>query len=201
MAAVRLTFVAGQILTAAQCNTFWMNQVVQVCDASGDYPSSPLEGQVVYDKALDSFLAYTGSAWVRVAGVSPTAVQTWTPTVTQSGSVTHTLNEARYIRQGNLVHAWFSATMTGTGTAGNNVNVSLPVTASGSHYVGGCVGAGLVYDNSAGIRYPAQIELASTTAVGFGVETTLSAGLWGTFPNLALAASDALRFQVTYQAA
>jgi len=60
------TFTAGAVLTAADQNTYLMNQVNIVCDAAADYPSAPLEGMTVYDKALDRELRYTGSSWVFV---------------------------------------------------------------------------------------------------------------------------------------
>lgn len=200
MASQFKTFADGDILTGAEVNSFLMKQAVIVCDSSSDYPTSPNEGMLVYDKALDSYVGYTSTAWVTVAALGAAADLSWSPVVTQSGTVSHTVNEARYIRQGPIVHAWFSGTMTGSGTTANAVSVTLPVTAA-SHYVGSCIGAGLVYDASAGIRYPAQIELTASTTVGFGVTTSGSAGLWGVFPNAGLASSDALRFQITYTVA
>gem|GEM_PF-3760708 len=67
MAAQFQTFVAGNVLTASEVNDYLMKQAVIACDSSSDYPGSPVEGMVVYDKALDALLSYT------------TATTTWNP--------------------------------------------------------------------------------------------------------------------------
>jgi hypothetical protein len=53
------TFVSGDVLTAAQVNSFLMKQAVIVCDSSSDYPTSPNEGMAVWDKAADALKIYT----------------------------------------------------------------------------------------------------------------------------------------------
>lgn len=80
MAAQFQTFTAGATLTAAQVNNYLMKQAVIVCDTSADYPS-PVEGMVVYDKALDTYFGYTGAAWRMIATLSAGAVVnvTYTP--------------------------------------------------------------------------------------------------------------------------
>ncbi len=64
-------FLSGAVLTAAQMNTYLMNQSVIVCNNSGDYPSSPVEGMVVFDKAINRGLVYSGSGWVPAFGSMP----------------------------------------------------------------------------------------------------------------------------------
>lgn len=53
------TFVSGDVLTAAQVNSYLMKQAVIVCDSSSDYPTSPNEGMAVWDKAADALKIYT----------------------------------------------------------------------------------------------------------------------------------------------
>ena len=80
------TFLAGDVLTADEVNNYLMKQTTIVCDSDADYPDSPVEGMVVYDKALDRGLLYDGSGWVAVWGTLPTAsVERSTDEVATSG--------------------------------------------------------------------------------------------------------------------
>lgn len=54
---------AGDILTAADVNTYLMNQSVIVC-TSGTRPGSPVEGMVIAETDTDRVYIYSGSAWV-----------------------------------------------------------------------------------------------------------------------------------------
>lgn len=195
MASQFRTFTAGEVLTAANVNAYLMKQAVIVIDSSADLPS-PNEGMVVYDKALDATLMYTGSAWVRVANlVTSTAVQTWTPVVTQSGTVAHTANRAVYIRQGAFVSCWAVLTITGSGTTGNNITVTLPVN---SYYTdtGLVVGAGRV-DDGGTARYIATVEVASANTVVFRPDNAFASAGNG----FALANNDTIQFHAHYLAA
>jgi len=120
----------------------------------------------------------------------------WTPTVTQSGTVTQTA-VARYLKVGRLVIANCRITVSGTGTGGTAVAVSLPVAAENSLHV---VGTSWIYDANPGTRYVCTIDLASTTTVNF-LHDTSGASAWGASPNLALANADQIRFQAIYEAA
>ena len=83
MAARFKTFTAGAVLTASEVNTYLAKQAVISCDSSADYPSSPVEGMVVYDVALDAYLGYTTATtgwrplwnmpWGHVASATGTA--------------------------------------------------------------------------------------------------------------------------------
>jgi hypothetical protein len=61
-----MTFVAGAVLTASQVNTYLMKQAVDICTSS-TRPSSPAEGQVIYETDTDRLLTYTtaGTGWVQ----------------------------------------------------------------------------------------------------------------------------------------
>jgi hypothetical protein len=183
MASIFKTFTAGSVLTAADLNNYLMKQAVIVCDTSADYPGSPLEGMVVYDKALDAQLSYTGAAWVRTVPVTSTAVQTYEPVWAQGATITRTNNEARYIRTGPIVEAWVNLDATSAGTATNAITVSLPVTASGT-VVGTPIGQ-FVFKRSA-VNWVCGVALLNSTttanfviqdfAAGFGATTTIASG-------------------------
>ena len=67
----------------------------------------------------------TGQKWTAaIANQIGAAWETWTPTVTQSGSVTCTVTYAKYAQIQKLVVASAYLTVTGTGTANNPVLVS-----------------------------------------------------------------------------
>lgn len=56
------TFVAGEVLTAADVNTFLAKQAVIVC-TSGTRPAAPVEGMAIYETDTDRFLTYDGATW------------------------------------------------------------------------------------------------------------------------------------------
>jgi len=65
------TFVAGDVLTADQVNTFLMSQSIPVFASeavAGSAIASPQEGQHRFLKDTDALQYYTGSAWVAAGG-------------------------------------------------------------------------------------------------------------------------------------
>jgi hypothetical protein len=151
----------------------------------------------IYETDTDRLLVHNGTTWARFVELG--TPQTWTPTVTQSGSVTATINEARFIRQGRAVDAWFNITATASGTAGNVVTVSLPVAYDG-HATFVNMGAGIVFDSSTTTRYMCSLEATSTTTISF-VHDASGNSAWGVLPNLAIANGDVLRGHVRYTVA
>lgn len=187
------TFTSGAVLTASDVNTYLAQQAVVVC-TSTTRPSSPPEGMVVYETDTDALVTYQGSAWVRTSAVTSSAVETYTPTLTQSSSVAFgTANEARYIRTGCVVEAWVSLTTTAVGTAANKITVSLPVTSSG-HYLGSVVGHAAYRSGST--WYALEATLDTTGAVNFvsGAGTST----FGINPAVTIASGDILRMTVRY---
>ena len=141
---------------------------------------------------VNQFLAGEGGAW-----------SSWSPTVTQSGSVTVTNTRSRFARYGRTIHFSISLVVTGSGVANNGIAISLPVTAAASGAVTG--GTGMLFDTSTGLFRPFLVGPSSTTA--FVVRGT--AGGTGT-PNLgqtgatfgaALAVNDTIEASGTYEAA
>lgn len=90
------TFVAGQVLTAAELNT--------------------------------------AGAW-----------QSYTPTWTQSATITKTTDWARYTQLGKWVQGSIKMTASSAGTANNKILVGLPVTASANNFI---IGSMLIYNDS-----------------------------------------------------
>lgn len=136
-----------------------------------------------------------------VAGTS------WTPTLTQSGTVTKTVTYAEWQQFGKWVFfiAKLSATATGTGNA--KVTISLPVTASTSNFSAVPIGSGAIYDSSAALVYPGLTELESTTTCALQAADQQSAaattvlGLTGTAFSAAIATGDGVFMSGFYEAA
>ena len=63
------TFVAGETLTAANINTYLMNQAVIVC-TSGTRPASPVDGMTIYETDTDRQLTYDGTNWLNPDNVA-----------------------------------------------------------------------------------------------------------------------------------
>jgi hypothetical protein len=74
------TFTAGDVLTAAQVQTFLQDQVVAVyaseAAANAALPS-PAAGQFRFITATEAFEYYTGSEWVNAAGAEVGFEQTF----------------------------------------------------------------------------------------------------------------------------
>lgn len=56
------TFVAGEVLTAANVNTYLMNQAVIVC-TSGTRPASPTAGMLIWETDTNTNRMWDGAAW------------------------------------------------------------------------------------------------------------------------------------------
>lgn len=69
----------------------------------------------------------------RLDAVGPLGAWTaYTPTVTQSATITKSVTYGFYMRVGRTIHGVFFLTASSAGTAGNNVQVGLPVAAYSS---------------------------------------------------------------------
>lgn len=138
---------------------------------------------------VNTYCKHTGDAW-----------NTWTPTVTQSGSVTVTVTRATYWRAGRAIHFQASLAVTGSGTGANPILMSLPVTAASSGHP--ITGGGYIYDATVG-NYPGVAYLNSSTTVGL-ISSTAGAGL-GLLGSITLtaglASGDSVFICGTYEAA
>ena len=143
-----------------------------------NYDFSP--GEVLTAGVMDSL----GAVW-----------ETYTPTLVQSTAVTKTVTNARYGQIQKIVFGALHLVVTGTGVANHVVNIGLPIAArTGS--IGAIIGGGFIYDASTNATYNMAAIQTSTTTIGFLYQTGSE---WGISPNLALAASDQLRFDFFYE--
>jgi hypothetical protein len=140
----------------------------------------------------------TGLKWA--SATAPT--YTWsdyTPTLVQSGTVTATVNWAKYADIGNIRFIDVSLSVTGSGTGANVVTVSIPSSAVST---GAIVGSGYFYDASAPGYLTFIVETASSTTVKFmasggGTSTNKDFLGAGSPFQSALANGDLIKFQAT----
>jgi hypothetical protein len=148
-------------------------------------------GEAIVASDINLYLTGEGGAWT-----------TWTPTITQGGGVACTVTRASYARYGRTIVAMAFLTVTGTGTAGNIVTLSLPVTAA---HGSGVIGSAALSDLSAARTYPGIASLESTTTFSLLGTSTVSAdirlGIATSAFTVALANTDQISFTVTYEAA
>lgn len=196
------TNVAGTTITASWANANVRDQVVNPFASTAARDAAitvPVAGMVAVTTDTNTVWTYSGTAWVQTAQNG--AWTAYTPTLTQSGTVTATVGHAVWARWGRLIVVNVNLTVTGTGTGANAVTVTLPVTAARS---GTTNGTGHIFDSSANTVYTANVITPTTSTVQFyaqGVNVS-TAPLLGSFSfTAALAANDVVTFQAIYEAA
>lgn len=199
---VDLGKVDGQNWSAADVDALEaaINLGVNVC-TSGTRPGSPATGTTIFETDTGDLRIWTGSVWSAVAVPAVGAANIWTPTVTQSGSVTVSVTRAGYQRVGRFVTCNLFLGVTGAGTGANAVVIGgLPFTATGNQ---GVIGTGAVLDQSAAFTYPGFVLLNTTSSVVFIPTGTSTAGQYLGVASFtaALAVNDSLYATFTYEAA
>lgn len=138
---------------------------------------------------VNTYLAGEGGAW-----------SSWTPVVTQTSAVTVTNSRSRFARYGRTIHFSMFVTVTGTGTAGGAIQVTLPVTAAAGDALDI---TGILIDDSTGSVSPFISYVTSTTAFRLkAASSSVATGLLGNAVfTAALASGDTVRCAGTYEAA
>lgn len=122
----------------------------------------------------------------------------YTPTLTQSTTVTKTVTYARYVKYGRLVVVQVSLACTGSGTSSNAVLVGLPATAATSNII---VGTFYLVDATGPTVYIGAAALASTGTVAGVANGTNGNALGVAGFTAALASGDAVFMSIAYEAA
>ena len=142
------------------------------------------------------------------------AWQDYTPSWTQSATITKTVNWARYSQFNKIVHVSIKMTATSAGTANNRVLVGLPVAASSNNFLMGSMVFVDASDGSFGYAFtvskPALYETSTTVSFGFSKvpSASFTAGTTDvrfgqTFDSggFTIASGDIFYVQLTYEAA
>jgi hypothetical protein len=138
-----------------------------------------------------------GVKWADNAA-APGAWTTWTPTYTQTGSLTTSAASARYSQIGKIVTAHAEATFSNSGTTNTSfLLTNLPVTAASTGTR--IIGHGVLFDSSTSINYSGHLLFVSSTEIRFVGDWSGSLQ-WGFAPNLAIASGDVWRFSLMYEA-
>lgn len=139
------------------------------------------------------------SDWTTVFPLDTDAWTAFTPTLTQSVTVTKTVTYAAYTKVGRLVICNLYLTVTGAGTAANAVLIGLPIAASAS---GPMIGSGMIYDASVPLIHMGVAVLnGSVASLYIHGGTGVFAGSTGGIFTAALASSDQVRISVVYESA
>lgn len=139
----------------------------------------------------------TAAVWVEIGGLSGT----WTPTVTQSGSVTVTVTFATYKIRGRVVHTEIRLDVTGSGTGANDIVIGgQPAAIQPTHVptqifpLGNCV----VRDSGTADYFGFVVPQSATD---WRLKDSNTRGSIGTNPNFALANGDVITLNCTYDLA
>lgn len=125
--------------------------------------------------------------------------QSWTPTVTQSGSVTITIVYAQYTIIGNAVSIIARLSVTGSGTIANAIVIGgVPVAIRPSIAVDSysMIGEGFILNTTASVHYHGA--LMAFGATDWRIITDGSNNFLGANPSFALASGHVIALQATY---
>lgn len=163
-----------------------------VCTSS-TRPGTPFEGLEIYETDTDRIYIYDGSTWVLHNVLSQWI--NYTPTLTQSGTVTKTVAYSRYHKVGRKVTFQAYCSATGSGTGSNIVTLSLPWTAAQASLV---VGSFYIYDASVNTNYLGHAALNSVNTVT-GLINATSNYMGAAGFTAALASGDSILVDCTYE--
>lgn len=153
--------VAGERPTAAQWNDWLFRRAIADCTSS-TRPTSPVEGQPIYETDTDKVLIYSGSEWIEIASLgwgsySPTWTTAGTAPVLGNG-----VTSGYYKREGGRGTVWARLDAGSTSTFGTGgMRLSLP---SGWSAVTGDSGAGFLIGAGA-VYYPILAYVSAGTTI------------------------------------
>lgn len=185
------------VLTSAFYETYLRQQVIVTC-TSATRPTG-VEGRRIFETDTELEYVYTGAAWIAMGNAGPWT--SFTPTLTQSATVTKTVNRGHYVRAGRSVIGESVMTCSSSGTAANNVVVGLPVAAATATN-NTVMGEGFVYDASANFFYfGVLLRDTGTTATFLRRTDAAAAGYIGSSGfTAALTTSDIISYYFQYEA-
>jgi hypothetical protein len=123
----------------------------------------------------------------------------YTPTLAQgvSTNISKTVNYAKYVRVGKVVWLAVKVSITGAGSAGSSITVSLPVSSAASAVI---FGSGMFYDASSNLTYAGGGFVNTGTTVAIYAHGA-AGNVVGVSPNIATANGDEFFVSLTYEAA
>jgi hypothetical protein len=147
----RKVFTAGEVLAAADVNTFLMNQAVMTFSGSAARSSailSPTEGMVTYLADSDTFQFYNGTAYAPLAPASPTVEY-----LVIAGGGAGSLRAAAQGAAGGGGAGGYRTNVSGSLSGGSSVaELPMPLVNGTYRITIGAGGTRTTIDNSAGTR-------------------------------------------------
>lgn len=126
----------------------------------------------------------------------------FTPVLRQSSSISLSSEDGYYWKVNKLVCATFECIVSGTGTAGQEILLDLPVAAATNSVR--IIGTGVFLDSSASnVRLIKAVQYSTTRVAFFTNEATSMTAYFGAAggPNTAVGSGDFLRATIAYEAA
>lgn len=137
------------------------------------------------------------SGQVLTAAIMNQIGATWvdyTPTLVQGVTVTKTVAQARYCQIQKTIIGQLVINVTSAGTGGTIVDIGIPFAVRTNNAL---LGSGYIYDASTNIIYNVSLVGSGSKMSGF----YQTGNFWGNSPSLALAASDQIALQFSYEIA
>jgi hypothetical protein len=144
----------------------------------------------IYFNGNTAYVLNPSSVWI-----------SYTPTLSQSANVTFTTNESRYkLLDNNTVVYAFHLTCTSAGTAGNAIQLTLPLDSSWARTYSS-IGDALILKVSGALIYSCSVALTATSpgAIRFFAGSGTTANYVGIAPAITLASTDEISGTVTYR--
>lgn len=198
----RKLWTTGELLTAADVNTYLANQVITVC-TSGARPSSPGNGMFIHETDTGKTMMWNGSAWkARMSGRI-----SWTPLLTSTGTNptlgTGSSTSGWYTYTPDGVFATFFVKFGTSGVAVGTGNYQLNVPVTGSTVFGAVNSSGFgvtqLGDASSGATQAGTVFLdAPSGGTLFGLAGVGASGSVGPAAPWTWAASDYIAGSIQY---
>lgn len=154
-------------------------------------------GEVIESADINNLVAQMAAAFPLGLG----AWTAFTPTLTQSVTVTKTITVARYFKIGRMVDVEVALVVTGAGSATQPILIGLPVAAA---FAGDLpAGVGMVVDSSVGGVYAGEALINSANAIYLMSTSVTTGAILGQAAPMAaaLAAGDSVRYKIRYESA
>jgi hypothetical protein len=187
-------FTAGETPSTAKWNAF-ANEAREICTSS-TRPTSPIDGQPIFETDTRKVRTFHSSTGTWRTDYATDTWDTWTPTLTQSATITATLTFNLWARVGRKATGTASFAATSAGTALNAVQISLPTTAA----VAANTPIGTWWYNDNGTGYYSGIVVANTTTTGqlWVAGGTARTASFGVDPAVTIASGDILTVNLDY---
>lgn len=150
-------------------------------------------GLQIFETDTNRVLTHDGTGWI----IMSEPVQTYTPTLTQSGAITKTVTQAIYQRSNGRCQGQVFMSLTSSGTGGVVIVVGLPVATLIVQR--GQLGSGVVYDGSTAYYDCGLVSYgAGGTQAYFKGWSTLAGGMGVAGMTAALVSGDQIGYHFDY---